>query len=318
MDEYGDRDGDGFLEYQRATDRGLANQGWKDSWDGVTDASGRLAETPIALAEVQGYTYAAYLARVHFAREVGDEETAREWSERADALKRRFNEDFWLPDRGWYAMALDGQKRPVDALGSNIGHCLWTGIVDEDKAAAVAKHLMSPAMFTGFGVRTLSSEMANYNPVSYHNGSVWPHDNAIIAGGLMRYGFVEEAQRIALGLLDAAGHLHGRLPELFSGFDREEFPSPVPYPTSCEPQAWAAATPLYLLRTLLRFDPWIPFGRVWCDPAVPDRLLPLAIQGVHLAGASVGVEVTDSGWEVEGLPPGVELMERPRSPLTAE
>jgi glycogen debranching enzyme len=315
---YGDRDGDGYVEYQRATERGLLNQGWKDSFDAISFVGGAFAEPPIALAEVQGYTYAAYLARVHFAREVGDEETARTWSERAETLKRRFNEDFWLPDRGWYAMALDGQKRPVDALGSNIGHCLWTGIVDEDKAAAVAKHLMSPAMFTGFGVRTLSSEMANYNPVSYHNGSVWPHDNAIIAGGLMRYGFVEEAQRIALGLLDAAGHLHGRLPALFSGFDREEFPSPEPYTTSCEPQAWAAATPLYLLRTLLRFDPWIPFGRVWCDPAVPDRLLPLAIQGVHLAGASVGVEVTDSGWEVEGLPPGVELMERPRSPLTAE
>jgi glycogen debranching enzyme len=318
MTTYGDRDGDGFLEYQRATDRGLANQGWKDSFDAISFVGGAYAEPPIALAEVQGYTYAAYLARVHFAREVGDEETAREWSERADALKRRFNEDFWLPDKGWFAMALDGQKRPVDALGSNIGHCLWTGIVDEDKAAAVAKHLMSPAMFTGFGVRTLSSEMGAYNPVSYHNGSVWPHDNAIIAGGLMRYGFVEEAQRIALGLLAAAGHMQGRLPELFSGFDREEFPSPVPYPTSCEPQAWAAATPLYLLRTLLRFDPWIPFGRVWCEPAVPDELLPLSIQGVHVAGARVGVDVTESGWEMHGLPPGVELMERPRDPLTAE
>jgi glycogen debranching enzyme len=134
----------------------------------------------------------------------------------------------------------------------------------------------------------------------------------------MRYGFVEEAQRIALGLIDAADLLNGRLPELFSGFDREEFPSPVPYPTSCEPQAWAAAAPLYLLRTLLRFDPWVPFGRVWCDPAVPAPLLPLTIQGVHLAGARVGVEVTADDWRLEGLPPGVELVERPRDPLRGE
>ena len=148
------------------------------------------------------------------------------------ALKSAFNERFWLPDRGWYALALDRDKRPVDACASNMGHCLWSGIVDEDKAARVAEHLLSPEMFTGWGVRTLSSAMGAFDPVSYHNGSVWPHDNAFVVAGLMRYGFVEEAQRIADALLQAAAHFGGRLPELFCGFDRSEYPEPVPYPTS--------------------------------------------------------------------------------------
>jgi len=315
---YGDRDGDGFVEYVRMTDKGLLNQGWKDSFDAISFEGGHYADPPIALAEVQGYVYAAYLARAHFARESHDSDTAEHWMAKADELKQRFNEQFWLPERGYYAMALDRDKRPVDALGSNIGHCLWTGIIDQDKAASVAEHLMSPAMFTGFGVRTLSADMGAYNPVSYHNGSVWPHDNAIIASGLMRYGFVEEAQRVALGLFDAARMMDGRLPELFSGFDRAEFSPPVPYPTSCSPQAWAAAAPLYLLRTLLRFDPWIPEGKVWCDPAVPAALLPLRIEGVHLGGARMGVEVTEADWQLIGLPPEIELVAEPRAPLTAQ
>jgi len=318
IENYGDRDGDGFVEYQRATDRGLLNQGWKDSFDAISFANGRLAEGPIALAEVQGYVYAAYLARAHFAREAGDAELTRHWAERATQLKRRFNEQFWLPDRGYFALALDGDKKPVDSLASNMGHCLWTGLVDKDKAPSVARHLVSREMFTGFGVRTLASSMGAYNPVSYHNGSVWPHDNAIIAGGLMRYGFTAEAQRIALAVLDTERHFGGRLPELFSGFDRAEFEAPVPYPTSCSPQAWAAAAPLYLLRTLLRFDPWVPFGQVWCAPAVPAELLPLRVDRLHLAGAEVSVEVTETSWWLDGLPPGIELVAAPRLPLTAD
>ncbi len=317
VERFGDRDGDGFVEYQRKTERGLANQGWKDSCDSISFADGTLAEPPIALAEVQGYVYAAYLARAHFAREAGDEDVAERWTQRARTLKRRFNEAFWLPDRGYYALALDCDKRPVDALASNMGHCLWTGIVDEDKAPQVAAHLMSSQMFTGFGVRTLATSMGAYNPVSYHNGSVWPHDNAIIAAGLSRYGFVAETQRIALGLIDAADRLGGRLPELFCGFDRDEYHSPVPYPTSCSPQAWAAAAPLLLVRSLLRFDPWVPFGRVWCDPAVPAQLLPMSIAGVHLAGASVRLDIDAQGWRLSGLPEGMELIRSPRQPLTA-
>ncbi len=317
IEEYGDRDGDGFIEYRRATDRGLINQGWKDSFDGINFASGNLAEPPIALAEVQGYVYAAFLARAHFAREAGDAEVARHWADRATAMKRRFNEAFWLADRGYFAIALDAEKRPVDGLASNMGHCLWTGIIDEDKAAAVVDHLMSPEMFTGFGVRTLGTTMGAYNPMSYHNGSVWPHDNAIVAAGLMRYGFVVEAQRIALALLDASEQLGSRLPELFCGFDRQDFDVPVPYPTSCSPQAWSAAAPLYLLRTLLRFDPWVPFGRVWCDPALPESFLPLRIERLDLAGSKVSIEITHHGWHVEGLPEGLVLERSARHPLTA-
>jgi glycogen debranching enzyme len=317
IEGYGDRDGDGFIEYRRATDRGLINQGWKDSFDGINFASGNLAEPPIALAEVQGYAYAAFLARAHFAREAGDAEVALHWTDRATAMKRRFNEAFWLADRGYFAIALDAEKRPVDALASNMGHCLWTGIIDEDKASAVVDHLMSPEMFTGFGVRTLGTTMGAYNPMSYHNGSVWPHDNAIVAAGLMRYGFVVEAQRIALALLDASEQLGSRLPELFCGFDRQDFNVPVPYPTSCSPQAWSAAAPLYLLRTLLRFDPWVPFGRVWCDPALPESFLPLRIERLDLAGSKVSIEISHHGWHLEGLPDGLVLERSARHPLTA-
>jgi glycogen debranching enzyme len=317
IERYGDRDGDGFVEYQRATDRGLANQGWKDSFDGISFASGQLAEPPIALAEVQGYVYAAYVARAHFARSVGDEDLARHWAAKAADLKCAFNKAFWLPDRGYYALALDAGKRPVDAVTSNIGHCLWTGIVDEDKAGAVADRLLDPDMFSGFGVRTLAASMGAYNPMSYHNGSIWPHDNAILAAGLMRYGYVDAAQRVATAIFDAAERLGGRLPELFCGFDRAEFPAPVPYPTACSPQAWASASPLFLLRSLLRFDPWIPFGQVCCAPSVPNRYLPLRIESLHLAGSAVTIDVNRDGWNLGGLPEGIELVRSPRHPLTA-
>ena len=201
---YGDRDGDGFVEYARLNEHGLVNQGWKDSWDGITFADGSLARAPIALCEVQGYVYAAFLARAAIASFRGDDELAAEWEERAANLKREFNDRFWLPERGYFALALDADKRPVDSCASNMGHCLWTGIVDDDKAAPVAGRLLSDQLFTGWGVRTLASDMGAYNPASYHNGSVWPHDNAIVAAGLMRYGFVEEANRIVSGMFEAA------------------------------------------------------------------------------------------------------------------
>jgi glycogen debranching enzyme len=219
IENFGDRDGDGYVEYQRATDRGLGNQGWKDSWDGIRFATGEVAKPPIALCEVQAYVYGAYLARAHFASEVGDAVTVERFRTKAAELKRAFNRDFWLEDRGWLAMGLDVEKRPIDALASNMGHCLWTGIVDQDKATSVARHLLSPEMFSGWGIRTLATSMAGYNPISYHCGSVWPHDNAIITAGLMRYGFVEEAQRVILALLHAAETQGGRLPELFSGIE---------------------------------------------------------------------------------------------------
>jgi glycogen debranching enzyme len=314
---YGDRDGDGLVEYQRATEQGLVNQGWKDSFDAITFASGQIAEPPIALAEVQGYVYAAYLARAHFARERDETEIAQHWTEKARTLRREFNSKFWLPDRGYFALGLDGDKRPIDGLGSNMGHCLWTGIVDRDKATTVAEHLTSRPMFTGFGIRTLASGMGAYNPMSYHNGSVWPHDNAICAAGLMRYGFVPQAQQVATGILEAADRFGNRLPELFCGFDRGDFAAPVSYPTSCSPQAWAAAAPFLLLRTLLRFDPAVPSGKLWCAPEVPERLLPLRVQALHIADHTVSVDVSRAGWRIDGLPPSMRLIRRPRSPLPA-
>jgi glycogen debranching enzyme len=317
IDTYGDADGDGYVEYKRATDRGLANQGWKDSWDGIRYADGTVAHAPIALCEVQAYVYSAYLARAHFAHEAGDEATYSRYRSKATRLKTAFNRDFWLEEHGWFAVGLDPEKRPIDSLTSNIGHCLWTGIVDDDKAQMLADRLMSKEMFSGWGVRTLASSMGGYNPVSYHCGSVWPHDTAIVAAGLSRYGLNEQALRLVRGLLDAAQTLGARLPELFSGLDRSELSMPVRYPTSCSPQAWAAASPLLCLRTILRLDPWVPYGKTWLSPLLPEGMKWLKVEGIPLAGSRVSVEVEGDDVQIEGLPPTLELVPRPRHPSTA-
>ena len=315
VEDFGDRDGDGYVEYARPTDRGRLHQGWRDSPDAIRDVDGAVAHPPIALAEVQGYVYSAYVARSHFAREAGDTAGADRWRGKADQLRAAFNRDFWLEDRGFVAMALDADKRPVDALCSSAGHCLWTGILDEDKAAEVAKRLLSRELFTGWGVRTLATSVRGANPMSYHNGSVWPHDNAIIAAGLMRYGFIAEAQQIVLGMLDAAATFDGRLPELFGGLDRDELPFPVRYPSSCSPQACSAAAPLLFLRTLLRFDPWIPNGQLRVAPALPESIGRIRVEGVPLLAARITIEAEGGHVEVDGVPPGVELLSGPRAPL---
>lgn len=316
IEERGDRDGDGFVEYERRNPQGLANQGWKDSWDAVRHLDGELAEAPIALCEVQGYVYAAYVARAHFALEAGDTATYESYRDRAAALRTRFNEAFWLGEHGWYAMALDRDKRPVEALASNMGHCLWTGIVDPDRAAAVAAHLVGPELFSGWGVRTLARSMPAYNPVSYHNGSVWPHDTAIAAAGLARYGFVDEAHRLIEAQLDAAAAHHGQLPELFAGFDRGRLRTPAAYPTSCSPQAWASASPLLWLRTLLRLDPWAPHDRVWVDPRLPERIHRLRVQGICIGSRRLDVSVEGGAVELQGSG-GLEVVSMPRAPLSA-
>ncbi|GAA4046504.1 glycogen debranching N-terminal domain-containing protein [Arthrobacter methylotrophus] len=305
--DYGDRDGDGFVEYERLNDRGLINQGWKDSWDGINFADGTLAEPPIALCEVQAYVYSAYMARAWMAYDAGNTALADELTDRAAQLKTRFNEQFWLPDRGYYAIALDKDKRPVDACASNMGHCLWFGLVDEDKAPLVAEKLMSPQMFSGWGVRTLASDMGAYNPASYHNGSVWPHDNAIIAAGLVRYGFVEEAQRIATALLEAAEYSDGRLPELFCGFDRERFGQPVPYPTACSPQAWSATAPVLLVTSLMRYDAHVSLGGVWLDPVLPESYGELHVANAPMAGGRISIDISGSTASVRGLTEGMVL-----------
>ncbi len=320
IEQFGDADGDGYVEYKRSSERGLANQGWKDSWDGIRYADGTVAEAPIALCEVQAYTYGAYLASAHFAFEVGDTATYDRFRAKATQLKAAFNRDFWLEEKGWFAVGLDADKRPIDSLTSNIGHCLWTGIVDEDKAHRVAEALMSPGMFSGWGVRTLSQKSGGYNPISYHCGSVWPHDTAIVAAGLARYGYDGAAQQLIFGLFDAAQAQGGRLPELFSGLDRGELSVPVGYPTSCSPQAWAAASPLLCLRTLLRLDPWVPYGKTWLSPNLPDWIGYLKVEGIPLAGSRVTIEVgseVPGGVAVTGLPASIELVREPRRPSTA-
>jgi glycogen debranching enzyme len=314
IEDFGDRDGDGYVEYQRASRRGLANQGWKDSWDAVRRSDGELVEAPIALCEVQGYVYAAYVARAYFAREAGDVATCERWRTKAEDLRRRFNEDFWLEDQGWLAMGLDGDKRPIDALASNMGHCLWTGILDPAHAPRVAARLLSDDMFSGWGVRTLATSMAAYNPVSYHNGSVWPHDNAICAAGLARYGFVEEANRVIGAQLSVAQAQGGRLPELFAGFERGRPASPAAYPTSCSPQAWAAAAPLLWLRTILRLEPSAPQGCVWIDPHLPSWMRRLHVETVGVGGHELAIAVDGEDVEVTGAGP-LEVRRGTRPPL---
>jgi glycogen debranching enzyme len=316
IDDFGDRDGDGYVEYLRTNDRGLENQGWKDSHDSTRFADGRLATAPVALCEVQGYVYAALIARSHFATEAGDEAYAASLRARAADLKARFNRDFWLEDRGWLAMGLDRDKRPLDALTSNMGHCLWTGIVDEGKAAIVGEHLMSDAMFSGWGVRTLGTSMTGFNPISYHNGSVWPHDNALCAAGLMRYGMVEAAHRVMSGIVDAARHFGNRLPELFAGLPRDQFSFPVSYPTSCSPQAWAAASPLLFLRSMLHFDPDVRNAQLHLAPQVPEWIGRMTLRHVPLMGGHLSIEVEGDRCRVLEAPDGLTIVPEPRRPTT--
>ncbi|WP_117211933.1 glycogen debranching N-terminal domain-containing protein [Allorhizocola rhizosphaerae] len=308
MDNFGDRDGDGFLEYQRATDRGLANQGWKDSWDGINDASGRLPDPPIALAEVQGYAYAAWLARAELADAFGETSIAETCRHRADKLQQLFASQFWLPEEGYFAVALDGQKRPVDAMTTNAGQCLWTGIVSDEHAAILIERLSRPDMDTGFGLRTLSDRMSAYNPMSYHNGSVWPHDTALCIAGLMRYshlpGAVELAHRLAEGLLRAGIAFGGRLPELFCGFSSEAFTPPVPYPTSCSPQAWASAAPYMLVRAFLGLDPHVPQRKITVRPHLPAAWGSLTLDRLRLAGHSIRIGATGQAVHTIDVPAG--------------
>jgi glycogen debranching enzyme len=315
IEQFGDLDGDGYVEYARQSDHGLDNQGWKDSWDAVRWADGRLATPPIALCEVQGYTYAAYLARAHFAEEAGDTATFERYRAKAVDLRRRFNEDFWLEEQGTFALGLDRDKRPIDAVTSNPGHCLWTGIADPERAAAVADRLLGPDLFTGWGIRTLGTGMAAYNPVSYHNGSVWPHDNALCAAGLMRYGFVDHAHRVIEGQLAVAAAQQQRLPELFAGFARDEVGVPAAYPASCSPQAWAAGAPLLWLRTMARLDPNVPGGEVHLAPELPRSIRRLRVEDIELGACRLTVSVDDRGTEVEVSGP-LAVIQSPRQPLS--
>ncbi|HVB63502.1 MAG TPA: glycogen debranching N-terminal domain-containing protein [Nitrolancea sp.] len=252
IDRYGDLDGDGLIEYWCRSSRGLANQGWKDSWDSVRFADGRIAEAPIALVEVQGYVYAARLSLASVYDALGRHEDAVRQRQQAASLKALVQDLFWMPDQRYFAMALDADKRQVDGITSNPGHLLWCGLPDRDKAEQVARRLMEPDLFSGWGIRTMASSMSAFSPISYHNGSVWPHDNGLIAAGLARYGFNAESNRVINALLDSARWFNfHRLPELFCGYSRERTPFPVDYPVACSPQAWASGSIIQMVQTLL-------------------------------------------------------------------
>jgi len=269
INEYADRMGNGHIAYQRRNEKtGLENQCWKDSWDSISYHDGRIPGFPRATCELQGYAYDAKVRGARLAREIWkDPSFADSLEKEAADLKRRFNRDFWVEDGEYFALALDARGKQVDTLTSNMGHLLWSGIVDKSKARAVARHLMGPRLFSGWGIRTLAEGEGRYNPIGYHVGTVWPFDNSFAAWGLRRYGFKTEAARVAAGILDAAEFFNGRLPEAFGGYAREITLYPVQYPTACTPQAWSTGAPLLLLRTMLGLE---PIGdHLIVDPALP-------------------------------------------------
>lgn len=300
IEQYGDRDGDGFVEYYRATDSGLQNQGWKDSGDSVFHADGTLAQGPIALCEVQGYVYAARRAMALMGQRLGHHAIAAEQARKAEMLRRTFEDAFWCEDIGTYALALDGAKKPCRVRSSNPGHLLITGIVAPERAARMVEGFMSHDFFCGWGIRTVASTEARYNPMSYHNGSVWPHDNALIALGLARYGHTAAVTRIFEGLFSAALYIDmRRLPELFCGFARQRGQGPTFYPVACSPQAWAAAALPALLQASLGIT-INPENRsvIFRNPKLPPFLEEMILHHIAIGTAHVTVHIRRTGEEV--------------------
>jgi glycogen debranching enzyme len=291
MAEYGDRDRDGFLEYRRETEEGLQNQCWKDSFDSIFHADGRIPEGPIATAEIQGYAFAAYEMSALCAARLGRAAQAAELGRKAIDLQNRFEAAFWCEDIGTYAIALDGQKQPCRIRSSNAGQVLWTGIASPERAKRVADGLVSADFFSGWGVRTVAQGEVRYNPMAYHNGSIWPHDNSLIAAGMARYGHMDQAEKVFRGLFEATAYMPlRRMPELFCGFRRREGAGPISYPVACAPQAWAAATPFLLLQACLglEFDPALRAIR-FRKPRLPAFLDEVTLRRLELGGAQVDV-----------------------------
>jgi glycogen debranching enzyme len=284
LDNYGDADGDGYLDYTAQTPSGLINEAWKDSSDAMVGEGGAQAQPPIAPAEVQGYAYAARAELAEIYEQAGESDIAGRLRQQGEDLKQRFNKDYWLPDKGIYAMALEKGMRPLEVVSSNAGQVLWSGIADHDKAHTTAHRLLQDDMFSGWGVRTLSTNEECYNPISYHLGSVWPHDNAIIFGGFRRLGH-DDGLCIFQSLVEAAHHFtNARLPELFGGFDRARFPGPVHYPVACHPQAWASGAIPYMLQESLGLQPRGFEKRL----LVHRPMLPPSIPQVELTHLGVG------------------------------
>ena len=300
IDGPGDPDRDGFVEYQRATEKGLRNQGWKDSFDAIFHADGTLAEGNIALAEVQGYVFAGKQLAARAARTLGFADKALKLEAEAERLRARFEEAFWCEELGTYAVALDGAKQPCRVRTSNAGQTLFSGMVRQDRARRVAADLMSQKFFSGWGIRTVAVGEARYNPMSYHDGSIWPHDNALIALGLARYGLKRSVAHLFKGLFDAASYMElRRLPELFCGFRRERRRGPVLYPVACAPQAWASATPFTLLEAALGLEFDTARGEIRLrDPCLPEFLNDVVLRDLRLGASSVDLRLRRHGDEV--------------------
>jgi glycogen debranching enzyme len=295
IEQYGDRDGDGFVEYFQEASGGIANQGWKDSGDSIVHKDGTLAEAPIALCEVQGYVYKAYqLWSILYAR-LGNTADAERCRTKAQELQRRFIECFWMEEEGAVALALDKHKNKVASISSNMGQVLWSGILPEDYAVRLANRLLAPDMFSGYGIRTLSALEKAYNPLSYHNGTVWPHDNSLIISGFQRYGLQSAVAETVTGLLRAASHFPlSRLPELFAGYGTAEVNAPVPYPVSCSPQAWAAATPMLALQAMMGLVPDTLTGVIHLNPVLPNNVNELHIAGIRVGNGALDVSLLRS------------------------
>jgi glycogen debranching enzyme len=294
IDHYGDVDGDGFVEYNRRSKLGLIHQGWKDSHDAIFHADGTSAEGPIALCEVQGYVYAAKVEAAKLAKLFGDDAEARDLSKQAKTLSRRFEETFWCDELSTYALALDGRKQPCKVRTSNAGHCLFAGIATQEHARRVAATLTDGASFSGWGIRTVATSEARYNPMSYHNGSVWPHDNSLIAAGFARYDLRESTATVLAGLLDASLFLDlHRLPELFCGFPRRPGEAPTLYPVACAPQSWASGAVFLLLEACLGLNVSAPEQRVtFSKPILPRFLQQVTIRGLKVGEARVDLLLT--------------------------
>ena len=294
IDGAGDPDKDGFVEYQRASEQGLANQGWKDSYDAIFHADGRLAEGYIALSEVQGYVFAGKRLAARCAQRLGKHKLAQELEAAADRLAERFEEAFWCDELGTYALALDGDKQPCRVRSSNAGHLLFSGMIREDRARMVAADLMRPHFFSGWGIRTVALGEARYNPMSYHDGSIWPHDNALIALGFARYGLRHSVEHMFKGLFDAATYMDlRRLPELFCGFRREKNRGPTLYPVACAPQAWASATPFTLLEAALGLEFDAAHSEIRLrNPHLPAFLNEVILRQLQLGSSTVDLRIT--------------------------
>jgi glycogen debranching enzyme len=324
LDVYGDPLDTGYLSYEKRSARGLVNQGWKDSWDAVVHEDGELATAPITLAEVQGYAYAARVRLAPLLERLGERELANKALAAAARLRQQFNEAFWAPERRYYAMALDGKGRQVRSISTNPAHCLWAGLADPSRAQDIAGRLMSEDMFTGWGIRTLERGNPRFNPIGYHVGSVWPHDNSIAAMGLKMYGFEDHVNAIATALFDTSvAFPYFRLPELFGGDARSEHRSPVPYPVACRPQSWAAGAMLLVTQAMLGLKAETAEHRLRIvNPRLPNWLQSVHVRGLRVGQGAVTLQFRRSGRstnvEVQKTTGGIDVIVSKRWPLETE